>query len=232
MSILSHADARRTYDRIGARQDTQRFYEDQATALLIEHGRFESASRVFEFGCGTGRFAATLLREHLPEAATYRALDLSPKMVSIAAERLAAFGDRARVSVSDGGPPAQETSESCDRFASNYVFDLLSDETISAVLAQAHRMLVPDGLLCVCGLSPGCGFWTGKITRALRWIHARRPSWIGGCRPLELTGYLDAHCWDIVFQRKIAAWGITSEAIIARPLGASSTLSSGRHANA
>jgi hypothetical protein len=52
---LSHRETRRVYDRIGAKQDTQAFYEDVATRELIRHGDFASATAVFEFGCGTGR---------------------------------------------------------------------------------------------------------------------------------------------------------------------------------
>ncbi len=54
------------YDRIGSLQDSQAFYEDRATGLLLQHGEFSSAESVFEFGCGTGRFALRLLEEYLP----------------------------------------------------------------------------------------------------------------------------------------------------------------------
>ena len=37
-----------------------------------------------EFGCGTGRLAERLLRDHLPDAATYVAVDSSSTMVSLA----------------------------------------------------------------------------------------------------------------------------------------------------
>jgi SAM-dependent methyltransferase len=62
---LSHDEARRAYDRIGSLQDSQAFYEDVATSLLLQHGDFPSARSVFEFGCGTGRFAQRLLEEQL-----------------------------------------------------------------------------------------------------------------------------------------------------------------------
>ena len=40
MRTLSHQEARRTYDRIGSLQDSQGFYEDRATALVVHHGNF------------------------------------------------------------------------------------------------------------------------------------------------------------------------------------------------
>jgi ubiquinone/menaquinone biosynthesis C-methylase UbiE len=106
--VLSREEARRVYDRIGARQDTQAFYEDRATELLIQHGEFGFAQSVLEFGCGTGRFALRLLSHHLPATARYRALDQSAIMVRLAQSRLAQFGSRAQVVLTDGAPPVSE----------------------------------------------------------------------------------------------------------------------------
>ncbi|MGB7990755.1 MAG: class I SAM-dependent methyltransferase, partial [Candidatus Methylophosphatis roskildensis] len=157
MGVLDQDKARRTYDGIGARQDTQAFYEDPATDLILRHGEFAAARDLFEFGCGTGRFAEKLLAEHLPPSAHYRGIDLSPEMVRLARARLARFGARADVRPAKGGPPGDEPPSSCDRFVSNYVFDLLSHEDIGATIGAAHRMLQPGGLLCVCGLARGVG---------------------------------------------------------------------------
>jgi SAM-dependent methyltransferase len=79
---LSHAAARALYDRIGRWQDTQRFYEDEATADLIAHADLHQAQSVFEFGVGTGRLAARLLRDHLPATAHYLGIDISATMVT------------------------------------------------------------------------------------------------------------------------------------------------------
>jgi SAM-dependent methyltransferase len=81
LTTLSREQAQSLYDRIGARQDSQAFYDDPATEFLISHGDFGCANRVFEFGCGTGRFALRLISEHLPETACYRGVDLSSTMV-------------------------------------------------------------------------------------------------------------------------------------------------------
>lgn len=155
MKTLSSAEARRTYDRIGKTQDTQAFYEDRATAELIDQLDLPSAACVFEFGCGTGRFAHDLLARHLPAAATYRGVDLSQVMVRLASERLASFGSRASVRLTEGGSPTDEPSESCDRFVSNFVLDLLSSEDIKSLIGEAHRMLRPGGLLGLSSLTFG-----------------------------------------------------------------------------
>ena len=46
MRTLSHQEASRTYDRIGSLQDSQGFYEDRATALVVQHGNFTRAGAI------------------------------------------------------------------------------------------------------------------------------------------------------------------------------------------
>lgn len=215
MPALSREQARRVYDRIGARQDTQAFYEDRATEVLVQHGQFGTALRVLEFGCGTGRFALRLLSHQLPQAARYRALDLSPTMVRLARERLAPFGCRAEVVLTDGSPPVAEPPASRDRFVSNYVLDLLSEGDIAAVVREAHRILEPGGLLCLSSLSTGTGSFSRLVSRAWSRVHALRPALVGGCRPLELLSWVPSKQWRILHHAKVARFGVPSEVLIA-----------------
>lgn len=215
MPALSHDEARRVYDRIGARQDTQAFYEDRATAILVRYGRFDTAHRILEFGCGTGRFAFRLLSHQLPQAARYRALDLSPTMVRLARERLASFGARAEVVLTDGSPPVAERAASRDRFVSNYVLDLLSGDDIAAVVREAHRILEPGGLLCLSSLSTGTGSFSRLVSRAWSGVQALRPALVGGCRPLELLAWLPSEAWRVRQHAKLAPFGVPSEVLIA-----------------
>ena len=68
---LAPEEAKRLYDRLGSGQDWQCFYENPAIGELIAHSAFDSPHSVFEFGCGTGAFAARLLQRHLPVDARY-----------------------------------------------------------------------------------------------------------------------------------------------------------------
>ena len=218
MRTLSHQEARRTYDRIGARQDSQAFYEDVATGELIRHGGFASATAVFEFGCGTGRFARMLLGDHLGPTATYRGVDLSPTMAGLAERRLSEFGDRARVVLTDGGPPESEPPASFDRFVSNFVFDLLSEADIAAVVSEAHRMLRPGGLLCLASLSPGHGLVSGAVIRVWSLLHRLDPRLVAGCRPIELLSFLEEGRWEIRHHRALAPYGLPCEAVVVERL--------------
>lgn len=215
LGTLSADEARRVYDRIGSFQDSQAFYEDRATEILVRHGAFDRAQRVFEFGCGTGRLARRLLAGHLPDSATYHAVDLSPEMVRLAEEKLAPFAPRATVALSEGGPPSGQPAGACDRFVSTYVLDLLSEEDIAATLREAHRMLEPGGLLCLSGLSTGSGPGSRAVARLWTALHRLRPALVGGCRPLDLVGRLPSSAWKLRHHERVAPFLVPSEVVVA-----------------
>ncbi|MFQ5546793.1 MAG: class I SAM-dependent methyltransferase [Woeseia sp.] len=216
METLSHEEARRTYDRIGSLQDSQCFYEDRATTLVLLHGNFNTAESVFEFGCGTGRFALRLFEEHLSDTARYCGVDVSPTMVQLAQTRLASHSARAEVILTEGEPQIDAPSGYYDRFVSNYVFDLLSHEDIVAVLREAHRILRPDGLLCLSGLTSGFGFTSRVVAGVVGWIQSHRPSLVGGCRPVDLVPFLAETDWQVQHHSKVVAFGVPSEVVVAR----------------
>ena len=215
---LSHQEARRIYNRVGSLQDSQAFYEDVATQDLIRHADFPSAESVFEFGCGTGRFARGLLLNHLSPRTSYRAVDVSPKMVQIAKGKLSEFGSRVEVVLTDGDPPTSEPPACFDRFVSNYVFDLLSDADICAVVAEAYRMLRPGGLLCLSSLSRGHSLLSRAVAGAWSFVHRLDPRFVAGCRPIDLLSYLRSERWKIRHHRAVAPYALPSEAVIAERL--------------
>jgi SAM-dependent methyltransferase len=184
--------------------------------MVLLHGDFTAAESVFEFGCGTGRFALHLFEEYLSNTARYRGVDVSPRMVRLAQARLASHSPRAEVILTEGGPPVDEPAGSYDRFVSNYVFDLLSHEDIRAVLREAHRMLRPDGLLCLSGLSSGSGFGSRMVAGVVSWIQSLRPSLVGGCRPIDLLPFLLESEWQVQHHSKVVPFGIPSEVVVAK----------------
>ena len=216
LGTLSYQQARRTYDRIGSLQDSQRFYEDRATALVLLHADFGSAESVFEFGCGTGRFALRLLEKYLSDTAHYRGVDISPTMVQLAQDRLSIYATRADVILTEGEPPTGEPAGSCDRFVSNYVFDLLSHEDIRTVLREAHRMLRPGGLLCLAGLTSGTGFTSRIVASVIGWVQPKCPVLVAGCRPVDLLPLLPESQWQLQHHLKVVAFGLPSEVVVAK----------------
>ena len=206
------AQARAAYDRIGRIQDWQ-FYEDRAVAGLLADCSPETAHSVFEFGCGTGRLAVRML-ELLPPTARYLGVDVSPVMVGLAASRLAAWGDRAQVRLVDGSMPLPADSNSADRIVCTYVFDLLDDTDVVAVLDEFERILTPDGLLCLVSLRPGITRFERVISGLWTMVWRRAPQLLGGCRPIRLHTILGQR-WTIRRQRVVHSWGLVSEVVVA-----------------
>lgn len=217
-STLTPEQAKAFYDRFGAKQDRQGFYENPARRDLIAQADFETAAAVFEFGCGTGDFAARLLAEHLPPRCAYTAVDISDTMVRLARARLAPWRDRARADRSSGSTTLEAADGAFDRFVSTYVLDLLSDEDIRGLLAEAHRILAPGGRLCLAGLTHGAGPIASLVSGLWQAFFALRPALLGGCRPIALCGYLAPDRWRIEYRNVRTAFGISSEVVVAARL--------------
>jgi ubiquinone/menaquinone biosynthesis C-methylase UbiE len=183
-------DAKRFSDHFGSLQDAQ-VYERTALKRLVIASEFKHASAVFELGCGTGRLAAQLLEEHLPEAA------ISSTMIGIATRRLARWGKRATVSQVDGTEPLPSANGSFDRFVATYVLDLLMDAAIANVLREAHRLLMGDGKLCVITSTEGTGPISHLLSAAWMRLYKINPSLVGGCRSLQRRSWLDERDWSV-----------------------------------
>ena len=214
---LSNAEARAFYDRFGARQDGQAFYEDKATDVLLRHGFFESARSVVEFGCGTGRFAERLFDQLLPDA-RYQGFDASATMVDLARQRLERFGPRASVSASDGSPKLPLPTASADRLVSNFVLDLLSEADIGEFLEEAHRVLRPGGMLALVSLTQPFTPGSRLLMTGWRAVFSLRPAWVGGCRPIGLIGRLAPDRWQVLHHERITRLGIPMEALVSERL--------------
>ena len=213
---LSHRQARAFYDGFGARQDRQGWYEDAALTELIAHADFAQAGRVIEFGCGTGRFAASLLAGPLADDALWLGLDISRTMAGLARDRLRAYADRATVLLTDGRMALPVTDDSVDRVIATYVLDLLSADDCRMFVAEARRVLAPGGLLCLCGLTGGATPLARLVTTVWRSVHAINPKWVGGCRPMSLMRFVEDPDWQTVHHGVVTRRGISSEVLIAR----------------
>lgn len=214
--MLAPVAVKEFYDRFGARQDGQAFYEDAALDRLFDHSAFSGSSAMAELGCGTGRYAAQLLAA--APAASYAGFDVSTTMLELARGRLAPFGARARTEqLAPGVVTLPLAPRSVDRVVSTYVLDLLPEARIAAFLAEAARVLAPEGRLCLVSLSRGRGFLASLVSSAWRLAYRLRPAAVGGCRPIELAPACAAGGWRTFHHSAVVSWGITSEVLVAGP---------------
>ena len=211
------ADAKRFYDSFGAKQDMQ-FYERAALKRLVGNADFEHAAAVFELGCGTGCLAESLLKNHLPEGASYTGIDISTTMIRIAAQRLSPWKSRATIQEADGSSKLPYADAAFDRFVVTYVLDLLPAEMIEAVLREAHRVLADKGKLCAVVSTEGVNVASRMLTPLWKRVYALSPRLVGGCRPLHLASLLDSSRWRIERRETMSSWGISSEVVVAIPI--------------
>jgi ubiquinone/menaquinone biosynthesis C-methylase UbiE len=216
-TTLNHAAARALYDRVGRWQDTQRFYEDTATADLLAHADLGRARAIVELGSGTGRLAERLLRDHLPPTARYLGLDISTTMVKLARQRLAPWAARARVEQSGGSAHVDLADGSADRFLSTFVLDLLSATDIALVVHEARRLLAPDGLLCLVSATHGRTPLERMVMGLATRLHAASPALVGGCRAIDLRAFVEPNDWQLVHWNVVSKWGVPSEVLVASP---------------
>lgn len=212
---LSRSAARDYYDRYGLRQDDQH-YEDAAVEQLLAHLQLSDATRVVEFGCGTGRWGQVMLEHHLSQMATYWGCDISSTMVATAQERLQRFGARVQVVQIEGDLPLPLGAQGCDRILSTYVLDLLPDAEIEQFIAEAHRLLQPGGWLGLASITPGPTLSSAVVMQGWQWLHLLKPEVLGGCRPIRLAPRLSQTDWAIELQTVTTASGIASEVLAAR----------------
>jgi selT/selW/selH-like putative selenoprotein len=211
---LGPDDAKRFYDWFGACQDAQ-LYERPALKYLAAHADFEHASAIVELGCGTGRFAQSLFRNHLPDNATYVGIDISTTMAGIAQRRLARWSERATVRQVDGRAGLPYEDDTFDRFVATYVLDLLPQSAIHRVLSEARRVLRPNGKLCIVNSTESATPISRIVASVWKRIYAFSPHLVGGCRPLRVSTLLKKHAWNIEHARVVCSLGICSEIVIA-----------------
>lgn len=220
-STLTPAQARRYYDRNAHKQDAQGWYEDAALDRLIALGEFGGANAVLEVGCGTGKLAALLLRDHLTPHATYIGVDISNSMLARAGTKLKKYALRAKLRPGDVTLGLTSPNESADRIIATYLFDLLSVTHSKNLLAEMHRVLRPGGLICIAGLTRKTQEPEMNIFSQL-WALMQRvwPSLVGGCRPVQMLPMLEEDQWRVVAHESVAPRGLASEILIARKVSA------------
>jgi len=217
--VLTPSQARKFYDHWGTRQDTQAFYEDAALDDLVAHAAFGHAASLFEFGCGTGRFASRLLTRHLPPSASYLGIDISKTMIEIADKRISPFADRARVELSDESVVFPLPDHSVDRVVSTYVIDLLSETDIQKAISEAGRVLKPGGKVCLLSLTTGNTMTSRLVTGLWSALFRLHAPLVGGCRPIWIESFVSHERWVVQYRNVVTRFGVPSEVLIATPAG-------------
>ena len=127
LRLLTRGNLEKTYDRLTA--------------------YFREGDRVLDLGCGTGSLALRAAAR----GAWVTGIDVNPRMLAVARERLALEGLADRVELREMGVAEldREAAESFDVVVSGLCLSELSRAEVAYALVQARRILKPGGLLCV-----------------------------------------------------------------------------------
>ncbi|MEO6772182.1 MAG: class I SAM-dependent methyltransferase [Kofleriaceae bacterium] len=221
--VLSPTAAQAYYDRFGKKQDSQGFYEDPALNELVAHASFQEARFVFEFGCGTGKFASRVLEKSMLPSASYLGCDISPVMIGLAKRRLEPYGERAQVVLSEAAVRFPVPAHSVDRVVSSYVLDLLSEADIKRFFSESHRVMIPGGKLCIASLTSGVNVPSRIVSSLWMSVFRIRPALVGGCRPIHIDAFVNRQQWQVAHRRVVTPYGVPSEVLILGMKGTTGT---------
>ena len=216
--MVPHRDIKAFYDRMGRGEDWWSIFGDKAIDDLVRHGAFDSARAICELGCGTGRLAARLLRDHLARDCHYLGLDLSTTMVRLAQKRLWPWSDRAAVVQVDAAPDIPLADGAFDRFIATYVIELFEHDEALAVMSEAHRILGKSGLACLTSLGQAQTPMSRLVCDLWNRIYTWRPTLVGGCRPIALETILNSNDWSVNHHGVTVRWGVPCEIVVAERL--------------
>lgn len=209
-SPLTLAAIRRFYNWLGARHDMGSMFEREAKSRGFELLNVQPGERVLNAGAGTGKDNARLLAA---TGATGQvvAVDVSEVMLQLGLQNAPA-AKYCQASVA--ALPFRESE--FDGVIATYVLDLLSFETISAVLTEFRRVLRPEGRLVLVSLTEGTEPISRGIVSAWKAAYALHPFTCGGCRPLQLRDKVEAAGIRVLTAEVVAQLGVPSEVILAR----------------
>jgi len=206
------ADARQAYDRASRWTRVEEPFERRAQATGLELLRVQPGERVLELGCGAGAALVVLVRAAGP-AGRVVGLDLSPRMIHLAAARLrrAGLAQRADLVVADASSiPFADAS--FDAVFMSFTLELFDTPEIPLVLAQCGRVLRPGGRIGVVSLSRAAPVrWP---TRLYERLHDRFPATLD-CRPIHGRLALEAAGFEQARSKLVPLWGLRAEAVVA-----------------
>ena len=210
----SKAEAQALYDKISGWYDPLAgTWERRWRDLGLKKLGVREGERVLEIGFGTGHTILTLAQSTGRSGKVY-GIDLSPRMVGIAQDRVDEAGLSERVVLRCGDAAQLPFETGCfNVIFMSFTLELFDTPEISEVLNECRRVLCGGGRMCVISLSKVGG--SSRIKKLYEWGHKRFPRLLD-CRPIFVQRSLERaglHSLDAIQTSK---WGLPIEIVIAR----------------
>jgi len=192
------------YDRISKYYDLVGLFEKRYIALALEMADFREGEKVLEVGCGTG-WALERIARQVGESGKAYGLDLSPKMLEVARDRLQKAELMTRVELVEGDAVKMAfPDEMFDAVFSTHTLELFDTPDIPAVLSEIRRVLKPGGRFVDLSISREA---VDVVTRTYEWIHERFPQYVD-CRPIYVERSLREAGFKIASTKRIKIFNL------------------------
>jgi ubiquinone/menaquinone biosynthesis C-methylase UbiE len=208
-----------------SRQSTQRVYDRLSQWydwLAASEARFgieglkllsvQSAERVLEVGCGTGRNACVLAQQAGPSGMA-AAVDISGGMARQTQVKLRRAGLRSRFSLVQGDAAALPYPAGCfDAAFLAFTLELFDASEIPSVLMELRRVLRPGGRVGIVALA--AVEKPGLPVRLYNWFHRSFPAWVD-CKPIAANDFLCQAGFRITKSQRGVLWGLPVDLVLA-----------------
>ena len=209
---LSTQAAQKFYDKLGPGHDRAEIYEGKAKQRGLAMLNPQPGQHVLNVGVGTGKEHALLQAAVAPDGLAF-GLDLSPVMLRLA------FGRTGTPLCRANAVALPYSTATFDSLFSSYLLDLLPAALLSQLLAGFYRVLKPGGQLVLVSLTEGVDLPSRALVGLWKAAYAVSPMACGGCRPLQLAGFVEAAGFSLVQREVVVQLAFPSEVIFAiKPL--------------
>ena len=208
----SRIETRQNYDRMSRWYDLFASSEKKFTETGLQILGVKTGERVLEIGFGTGHSLVTLAQQ-VDDAGLLVGVELSPGMIEVAQKRIQAKDPGRSVQMMQGdGTLLPLASNSFDAVFLSFTLELFSDDEISIVLGESHRVLKQEGRLGVVSLAKR----NVLACKLYEWGHERWPALLD-CRPIELRKSLETGGFRVQAAKLQTMWGLPVEIALSRP---------------
>ena len=206
--------AQATYDAIAPWYDLiEGVWEKPLRAACLDLLRVTMGEKVLEIGPGPGHDLLTLSQATGTLGSTV-GLDLSPRMLALAHERMRRAGRAHLIHLTRGDAIALPFAAGAfDAIFMSFALELFDTPEIPVLLAGCRRALRSGGRMAVVSLSKA-GHET-VMRRLYEWGHRALPQ-VLDCRPIYVQASMEAAGFQTVQAVRRSMWGLPVELVVGK----------------
>ncbi len=184
--------------------------ETKARKRSLSLAQIKDGEAILEVAVGTGLTFQEILKAN-PHGKNI-GIDLTPAMLEKAKSRLGKSSTSNYQLLVGDAYHLDFPDHQFDLLMNNYMFDLLPEKDFVPVLKEFKRVLKSTGRIVLVNMTKGEHFYH----RFWESVYRVKPRWLGGCRGVLLSGYMQAAGFTHITRETISQLGFPSEIISAK----------------